>query len=386
VTPLGVAGAVAFALVAGYERELVYGVLIAGIGLVLVSAQATMMLPLSVELRNVRLTVADLIKQAITVVGIVALVIAGAALVPFFAVQVVVGIAILALTPLIVGRRSVMRPRFERATWRMLIVEALPVAASLALNIIYFRIVIVIASLQASELDTGLVGTSFRIFEIVLAVPTLVLGVALPVMSAAGHEDEERLRYILQRMAEAALMASLLIAILIAFTAEPLIVALGGEEYRGAAPVLRLQAFSLVSVSLALVWQGGLIAIRRQYAMAIGNGVALVAVIGLALWLIPALGPEGAAVAILAAEALLAVTVLLLLVRARPRLRPSFRFVLKVMLAAAAAALPAFVPGLPDVAAAAVAGALYSAMIYATGALPSEVKDSFRLRPPRPSA
>src|ERR1051326_7974365 len=55
LTPLGVVVATLFAVVAGYDHTMVYGTILAGIGLVLVTTQATLMLPLAVGLKYVRL-------------------------------------------------------------------------------------------------------------------------------------------------------------------------------------------------------------------------------------------------------------------------------------------------------------------------------------------
>ena len=70
LTPVGVVGAVLFALLAGYDRTLVIGTVLAGVGLVSIKTQATLMLPLSVELRIFQITVAELLKQAVAVVVI----------------------------------------------------------------------------------------------------------------------------------------------------------------------------------------------------------------------------------------------------------------------------------------------------------------------------
>ena len=87
-----------FAFIAGYDRTLVLGTLMAGAGLVLINAQATMMLPLSVGLLIGRLTTVEVLRQATAVVTIGILVAVGTSLLPFFAVQVVVGVVVLVIS------------------------------------------------------------------------------------------------------------------------------------------------------------------------------------------------------------------------------------------------------------------------------------------------
>jgi O-antigen/teichoic acid export membrane protein len=378
LTPLGVLAATLFAIVAGYDHTMVYGTILAGIGLVLVSTQATLMLPLAVELKYVRLTAAELIKQTVTVAGIGVLVVAGASLLPFFALQIAVGLVVVFSTPLIVGRQWWQRPRANRARLGMLVREALPMATALALNVIYFRTLVIITSLVATGVETGFVGTSFRIFEILLGVPTIVMGVALPVLSAAGEQGGGRLHYVIQRMTEVGLAGSAFLAVLIVFLAKPVIELLGGDAYAGAASVLRIQGFSLIGLFLGQAWQLGLVSIRRQRDVAVANGIALVFVIGLGLSLIPWLGADGAGAAAVAAETLLASILLFML--HRQHTAPDFRFAWKVVLASLLALSPLLVPGLPEVAGAAIAALLFLAVAWFTQLVPPEVIDAFGLR------
>jgi O-antigen/teichoic acid export membrane protein len=188
LTPLGVIGAAAFAVIAGYDDELVLGTVLAGAGLVLINAQATMMLPLQVDLRIGRLTAAEVLRQALTVAGIVVLVAAGASLLPFFTVPIIVGLGVLAASPALVGPNLVFRAAFDRREWRTLLRETLPLAASLVMSVIYFRVLIILVSLISIAEETGLYATSFRVFEILFGLPTLVLTVALQVLAVA-HDD-----------------------------------------------------------------------------------------------------------------------------------------------------------------------------------------------------
>ena len=380
ITPVGVLLATAFAVVAGYDQTMVKGTLLAGAGLVLVNTQATLMLPLSVELRNVRLTVAELLKQAATVAGMAALVIAGASLLPFFAIQIGVGVLLVAATPAIVGRAWWVGIRADRDTLRMLLVEALPMAAALALNVIYFRTLVIITSLVASPTVTGYVATSFRIFEVLLGVPTIVLGVALPVLSAAATEETPRLGYVLQRMTEVGLALGALLAVVLAIAADPIIELLGGREYEQAVPVLQIQAFALPGLFLGLTWQLGLISIRHQRSVAIANAFALVAVITLGLVLIPEFGGEGAGVAAVVAETLLATVLYFMLWRHRRSAAPSLGFAWKVVVASAISLLPLVMMDLPELVTAALAALLFVAVGWLTRLAPPELIDAFARR------
>ena len=78
VTGIGVLLGIAFGVVAGYQTELVVGIFIAGVGTLLQSIQAAMLMPLSVELRNGLLAVNQVLTQAVLLLGFVVLAVVGA--------------------------------------------------------------------------------------------------------------------------------------------------------------------------------------------------------------------------------------------------------------------------------------------------------------------
>jgi O-antigen/teichoic acid export membrane protein len=379
LTPIGALAAIGFAVVAGYDRTLVIGTVLAGIGLILASCQTTLSLPLSVELRIGRLTATEVIKQAAMLVAIAALVAADAGLSLFFAVSIVVGLATLAVTPALVGKAFVGRPAFDRTEWRTLIRETLPLAAAIVVGVLYFRLLIVLMSLLATAVETGLFAASFRVAEILYGVATLAVTIALPVLAIAA-EDRTRLRYMLQRMIEASVIASGYLILVVLIVAEPVLNLLGGGQYRGAAPVLRIQVIALVPVFLGQVFVIGLIAIRRQSAQVVANLIALPLMLGLGLVLIPLYGAIGAAITALVAEIVYGVALLVLFVRCDRRLRPSPTFLWKVAVASGLGAAAVLVPGLSTIVTAVVATVGYLAGLLLTRAIPREVVDAFVLR------
>ena len=379
VTPVGVLVATAFAIVAGYSGSLVAGTLLAGAGLILAAWQATVVLPLSVELRIGRLTLSEVLRQAATLAGVAVLVIAGAGLEPFFAVTLAVSIVVMALTPMLLGGPGAWRPTFDLHEWRRLVRETLPLAASIVMDTLYFRMLIVLMSLLASAVATGLYATSFRVTDVLYGLVGLIGSTTLPMLTVAAA-DRERLSYILRRMAEVALIAGSYLSLLVAIVAEPAISLLAGSAYRGAVPVLQVQAFSLIPVCVGTVWSVGLIASRRQSSLMLANGLGLAVVIGLGCVLLPELGAEGGAITALSAEVVFALSLVVSLVRSGEDLRPLLRFSGKPGAATALAAAAAIASGLPGVPAAVVATGVYAAVLALTRAVPRELFDALRPR------
>jgi O-antigen/teichoic acid export membrane protein len=376
LTLAGVVVATAFAVVAGYPRVVVAGTAVAGLGILLLNTQSTLMMPLSIELRFASITLVETLRHALTLVGVAALVAAGASLLPFFAVQIAVGAAVLALTPFLVAGVRGLRPSLDRATAVGLLRESLPLAAALAMNVVYLRLLVILVSKQADDTETGLFATSFRIFEILLGIPTLVLAVALPLLAVAGAEDRPRLRYAVQRLTETALAASLLLVLVTVVLAGPAIRMIDGS-FADAAPILRLQAFALVGLFLGQVWTLALISLRRQRDVAVANAIALAVVIVLGIVLVQAFDGIGGAATAVATESLLALLLLGFLLRAGRDVAPSPGFVWRPLLAAGAGAAVTLLPLSPWLLAP-LAVAVFVAVALAVGAIPAEILPALR--------
>jgi O-antigen/teichoic acid export membrane protein len=382
LTAAGVALATGFAWAIGYDSTMVWGTVLAGLGVLLVNAQATAMMPLSVELRLGAVTAVEVLRQALTLAGVAALALLGASLLPYFAVQILVGVGVLALTPSLLGGVSALRPRLDRGQARFLLREALPVAIALAMNVVYLRLLVVLVSLTEDETTTGLYATSFRVFELLIGIPAIVLAVALPVLAVAGSEDRDRLRYSLQRLTEVAVVVSCALALATTAFAAPAIRLLAGADYEGAAPILRIQAWALVPLFVGQVVVLALLALRLQRALAQANGVAVVVVLALGLGLIPAYGGEGGAAAAVATEIVLLAILLVLLGRAERDVLPRLGFAWRPALALAAGLVPLLVPGLGEWVAAILSVVAFALAAMLARAMPYEVLEALRRRDP----
>lgn len=381
LTAAGVAAATGFAALAGYPGVVVGGTALAGLGVLLLNTQSTLMMPLAIELRLGLITFVETLRHALTLVGVAVLVLVGASLLPFFGVQVAVGVVVLLMTPALLGGLAGLRPRLDRATARMLLRESLPIAAAIAMNVVYLRLLMILVSVQTDDRETGLFATAFRIFEILLGIPTLVLAVALPLLAVAGAEDRARLRYALQRMTEIAVAASLLLVLVTVVLAEQAIVLLGGEAYRDAASILRLLAFALLGIFVSQVLTLGLVSLRRQRDVALANALVLALVVVLGILLVEAYDGMGAAAAAVATEAVLALLLLGLLARTDRAVVPRPGLIPRVLAAGAVGGLVALLPLTPWLVAPLAAGAFLLAG-FALGALPPEVVPALRGRKP----
>ncbi len=376
VAPIAVAAIVAFALLAGYPSSMQVGAALAGMGLYVVAFADALLLPLTVELRNAGLALVDFLKQAVTLACVAVLVALGAHLTAFFAVLIVVGLSVIAVTPALAGRRAFVPPRLDRAEQRMLLHRALPLAMALVLGQVYFRLVIIFMSIASDPKQTGYFGGSLRAMETLIGIPIVVAGVALPLLAAAARDDRARLRYAIEGLSEGALIAGVLVVLLAARTAEPVMRIIGSGNFVPAGAVLRIQVAALLFGALVQIWSVSLVALGRQRDLILTNGLGLLGLAVFIVALVPPFGAKGGAAASVLGDALLAALTCWKLRACGVKVNVRPAFLGRVAVAAAAAAAALLLPGVPDFAAAALAAVIFLGVGQLIGMMPKALHDA----------
>jgi O-antigen/teichoic acid export membrane protein len=375
VTPIALLAIVSFALLAGYPSRMVLGTVLAGTGLYIVAVADALLLRLTVELRNAGLAFVDFLKQAVTLACVAVLAALGARLLPFFAVLIVTGLAVVAVTPLLAGADAFVLPRFDRAPQRELLTKALPLAAALVLGQVYFRLVILLMSVVSSPRQTGYFGGSLRAMEALVGIPILIAGVALPLLAAAARDDRARLRYAIEGLSEGAVIAGVLVVLVTVRAAEPVMVIIGGHAFAPSGAVLRIQVGALLFGALVQIWAVSLVALGRQRELILTNALGLLGVAAFAAALVGPFGAQGGAAASVLGDALLASLILWRLRASAEKIVVRAGFLGRVALAAAAASVALVLP-VPDLVAAALAGLVFLGVGQLIGMVPAELRDA----------
>jgi O-antigen/teichoic acid export membrane protein len=378
LTLAGIVAGVAFALAAGWDSVLVVGTLAAGFALLLQSLQLLLGASLQGELRFGWITVTELLRQALFVALILALVVAGAELGLFFLAQLPAFALTLVVTAWLVRRIMPLWPAFHPRRWWPLLRATIAYAIAVALNAAYFRIAILVLSLLATERETGYFATAYRVVEVLIAVPALIIGAAFPILARAARDDRDRLDYAAGRLVEVGLVIGVWLALGIFLAAGPIITLLAGDRSDPSVGLLRIQSLALVATFVIVASGYVLLSLHRHRTILLVNVVALATSLILSAILVPAYDATGAAVALLAAEVVLAATSLVAVVRLRPAVGRAVRRAPAVIAAGASAGLIGFVPGLPALVGAAVALLVYPLLLVVVRRFPPEVSDALR--------
>jgi O-antigen/teichoic acid export membrane protein len=166
-------------------------------------------------------------------------------------------------------------------------------------GLVVARADVLLLSLLSSSRAVGLYGAAYRLYEATTFILQSLSGAFNAMYTYLGPDTSPTVSSVFERSIKLCLFLLVPIALTFGLLAEPLCVAFFGEELRGAAASLRLLAPTVVLGGI-LALSTGLIVSRRNPVVIVRIVAATAAAnLGLNLLLIPPLGGEGAALAML---------------------------------------------------------------------------------------
>jgi O-antigen/teichoic acid export membrane protein len=382
LTVVGIAGAVCFAVAVGYRAVIVFGALVAGVGLLVQVTADVLSITLQARLELGRLAAIDLVRRVLALLFIALLALTSAGIVPFLAASTAAAALALAILARVVRSAIKISLEFDWRAWRQLFADTLPFAVATSIGAIYFYVTIIIMSLIASEVQTGFFATSFRVIQVALGIPILLLTAIFPLMSRGYVDQRPQSGDMVGKVFRASLICGVWMSLATAIGAQAIIDVVAGHQGSGAVSVLRIQALVLALTFISTSSVLGLISLRNYRAMIVASSSSLLLDIVLALVLVPTLGARGGALADAIVEALLAVGLTLVLVRAVPRHTITGSAIYPVLVAAALAMLVLVIPISPA-ARAIAATIIYFAVLLRLRAIPVDLLDAARRLLPR---
>jgi O-antigen/teichoic acid export membrane protein len=339
-TGTGCLGALGFGLAAGYDTTRMAAMGVACLGVLMMASYEALAVPLQGELRQGWVAAADLLRQAVQVTLILLLIAAGAGLVPLLATTIPAALMAVALT-ISVSRQGFVAPALHPRAWWGLLRDTLPFATASALGVVYLRTTVVITSLVAGGLQTGYFATAFRVMEVLIGVPVLLVGALFPILARAAATDHERLRAAVARTLEGTASCGALVAVCVVAGAPLAIEILTPGHAAPAVDALKILGVGLGFSFVGASSQYALLALRRHSAILLVNGVALLVNVTLTLILVPHYGARGAATSLAFSEATVATLSTTLLTRVLAGFVPPWRTLVRLAVAVVLGALAA---------------------------------------------
>jgi O-antigen/teichoic acid export membrane protein len=322
---IGIAAAIAISLARGYDAWLVAGTAAAGVGLLGGITQSTLTIPLLSALRYRVISLLELLRPALLTLVYVSLALLATGEFAFLAATIPVQITLVVVLLFVLRDPGLAIPRVERRAWNRFARDNYGLAIASAIGSIYLFATQIVGSFFSTPVENGYFATSLRVYSLAYMIPaTIVIGV-LPVLSRHAESDPERFRRVARGVADAGLVLSMLLSIGVLTGAGFAISVIGGAAYEPAVDSLRILGFTLLMSGTIAIWAFVHVALRANRALLIANGIALLVSVLLAGLLSGPYGASGTAIATLAGEVLLLVTLGVSVMRLDRGLRPHSR-------------------------------------------------------------
>ncbi|RXA20933.1 flippase [Methanosarcina sp. MSH10X1] len=205
------------------------------------------------------------------------------------------------------GRFVKPRLRIDYSLIKQIMREALPIAVSTVFVMIYFRIDTVMLSFLTNDTDVGLYSAAYRLTEALTFIPSVLMVSIYPLMSKYFHEKNTAFNYIYTMSFKLLFASGLLLATVITFLSENIIVGIYGSDYYGSIAALQVLIWATSVMFVNQLLSSTYIASGNQNVMAKISAFAALLNIGLNLALIPLYSYTGASIATLITEFLVMV-------------------------------------------------------------------------------
>lgn len=201
-----------------------------------------------------------------------------------------------------------LKLRFNWTEWKKLLHEAWPIAVSIGFSLMYFKGDTVILTFFEPDEVVGWYGAPYKILEVLVTLPAMFTGLALPVLTAAWQKkDTVRFQDLLQKSFDAlAIIALPMVAGMIALS--PMVIHLiAGDDFGPSRAVLEILIVGTAAIFFGTLFSYVVVSLGRQRQMMWGYGfVAFTSLIGYFIF-IPLYSLHGAAWVTVYSEIMVAV-------------------------------------------------------------------------------
>lgn len=212
---------------------------------------------------------------------------------------VLVGSVITAIVSLLfISRRKLsLVPSFKWKSISILTRGSIPLALTLLVNLVYFRIDSIILTFSRSTAEVGLYGLAYKVFELPLVFPTFFMNAVYPFLLSTvdGKRGERTYFFRLIVKASGILLAIAIPSSIALWILAPLITYVR-SDFSGSIPALRILSLSLPFFFLSSSTMWGLISLRLNRELLTTYTCGLLLNLVLSLVLIPSYGIIAAAI------------------------------------------------------------------------------------------
>jgi len=228
---------------------------------------------------------------------------------------------------------------FDFVFWKKILKSTFPIAISIVLTLIYFKIDSIFLSLPIINrgsinpiADVGVYNIAYKVLEGVIFFPAMFVGLIVPLLSKFVFSDQDQFKKIFQKTLDVLIIFIIPLIIGLLMLSLPIVVLIGGSEFSVSAPVLQILAFAIGIIFLGNLFGHSIIVLDKQKIGAWIYFGGMVFNVVANLIFIPRYSYIGAAMTTTFTELLVTILMLLLIWKTISYF-PSFKIIFKVLFA-----------------------------------------------------
>ena len=303
-----------------YSHQVKTGTLIAAVSFLFLSIGQVLMGIFQKYLRTDRAAVADVVGRIVQLIFVVLFIKFSAGLYGII-LALILGCFINFVLLFIFARKHVLFGlEFDFPYWKKIIKATLPIAASIVLTLIYFKIDSIFLSIPIINRyspspisDVGIYGIAYKILEGLIFFPAMFVGLIMPLLSGSAFVEPEKFKKVFQKALDVLVLFIVPLIIGLLMLSLPIVILVGGKDFSGSAPVLSVLSFAIGLIFLGNLFGNSIIALDKQKIGAWIYFGGMIFNITTNLIFIPKYRYVGAAATTLATEFLVTVLMLFLI-------------------------------------------------------------------------
>jgi len=160
---------------------------------------------------------------------------------------------------------------FDFPFWKKMIKEAMPIAASIVLTLIYFKFDTILLSFKFINraslnpiVDVGIYNIAYKILEGLIFFPAMLVGLIMPILSKFAVSDAEAFKKTFQKTFDALSIFIVPVVIGLSVLSMPIVTLIGGKDFVASSLVLKILSFAVGLIFWGNLLGCSIIALNKQ--------------------------------------------------------------------------------------------------------------------------
>ena len=251
-----------------YSTDVKAGVAVSAIAFVFLSLSQLFSSIFQKYIQVYKAAFAELIGRAAQLGVVAFFFITSPGLLGFLAALILGSFSIFAVNAFFAYRLVPFRLSISFTRWRYILKETLPIAASIAFTMLYFRADTILLSILGTQEEVGVYNVAYKVLEALIFFPAVFVGLMMPAMSRYAKDSRKKLGELLGRLTDVATIFALPMVVGGILLSASFVNIIGGPEFLVSAQTLQILFIAVGVIFYGTLFGSAVIALNLQkYAM-----------------------------------------------------------------------------------------------------------------------